>query len=102
MVRDKDVAGVFPSGNRGQLQAGYLLDGQVFKTVRGDVDFPIEERALYLFGKDALRAQIRDRGGAVNVAARYDLNNFDVDAEFSQGVARPVRLPQGQRAWTRA
>ena len=70
--------------------------------MHGKIDIAREERALNLLRENSLRAKIDDRLMTLRIARCGYFDDFHVESELHERVARPRRLPHCQRAGTRS
>ena len=101
LVRDKGVARAFAWRNGGQAQAFDAFRRQVLQAVHGQIDSPVQQGSLNLFGEHALAAALGD-GRRRAVTAGLDEDQFDGCTEFGQAGGDPFGLPAREGAGSRA
>jgi hypothetical protein len=94
-IRDERIARIFALGNCGKIDALRKLEGDVFETMNGDVNTPIEECFVEFFGEEAFAADLGKRDVENFVASGFDGNEVNDEARPSLFKLRlgPVCLP---------
>ncbi len=77
------VVRMFARGDGGNLEIGSQLRRQVFQTMDGQIDAPVQQRLFNLLGEHSLGADLRQRHVEDLVARRLDNFELDLVASFA-------------------
>ena len=79
-IRNERIARIFALRDCGEIDAVRKLEGDVFQTMNGEVNAPIEECFVEFFGEEAFAADLGQRDVENFVARSFDGNEVNDEA----------------------